>query len=54
VLNGARCLLYFLGSNDLKSGNGYWVAMTDKSLYSFGSAHTTATLRSIQQAAHQR
>ncbi|MDZ4827934.1 MAG: glucosaminidase domain-containing protein [Actinomycetota bacterium] len=40
VLNGARaaCLPYFPGSNDTKTGNGYWVAMTDKTLYSFGSA----------------
>jgi hypothetical protein len=40
VLNGARaaCLPYFPGSNDQKTGNGYWVAFTDKSLYSFGSA----------------
>ncbi|MGQ0824203.1 MAG: hypothetical protein ACT4OX_04065 [Actinomycetota bacterium] len=40
VLNGARaeCLPYFPGSNDLKSGNGYWVATSDGGVYSFGTA----------------
>lgn len=40
VMNGARaaCLPYFPGSNDQKTGSGYWVALTDKSLYSFGTA----------------
>jgi hypothetical protein len=47
VLNGARaaCLPYFPGSNELKSGNGYWVATTDSATYSYGSAqfHGTPT-----------
>jgi hypothetical protein len=40
VLNGARaaCLPYFPGGNDLKSGNGYWIATTDSGVYSYGSA----------------
>jgi Mannosyl-glycoprotein endo-beta-N-acetylglucosaminidase len=40
VLNGARaeCLPYFPGSNDQKSGNGYWIVTSDSGVYSFGSA----------------
>jgi hypothetical protein len=40
VLNGARaeCLPYFPGSNDQKSGNGYWIVTSDSGVYSFGNA----------------
>jgi hypothetical protein len=40
VLNGARaaCVPYFPGSNDQKTGNGYWIATADSGVYSFGSA----------------
>ena len=40
VLNGARaeCLPYFPGSNDQKSGSGYWIVTSDSGVYSFGTA----------------